>query len=143
MPQREPKSVRRLIRLATVRIALGDPDHALGDASDTMYFEPRNASARVVRGNPYRAKSYFKRAIDDYTAAIAFNPHAQFFHERGVAYRMKGDRAHAIDDFKYAVHLLPKDMPDSIAELKKLGVDMSDYDPMKLPTAKDMLNSLK
>jgi len=126
-----------------VRIALGDPDHALGDASDAMYIEPRNAGALVVRGNAYRAKGDFKRAIDDYTAAIVFDPHAQFFHERGVAYRMKGDRAHAIDDFKYAVHLLPKDMPDSIAELKKLGVDMSDYDPMKLPKATDMLNSLK
>jgi hypothetical protein len=56
---------------------------------------------------------------------------------------MQGDRQRAIDDFKYAVHLLPKDSPASIAELKALGVDMSNYDPMKLPKANDLLNSLK
>jgi tetratricopeptide (TPR) repeat protein len=108
-----------------------------------MHIEQSNPSALMVRGNAYRAKGDLDHAIDDYTAAINFQPFAQLFHERGVAYRMKGDREHAIDDFKYAVHLLPKDSPDSIAELKVLGIDMSDYDPMKLPKAKDLLKSFK
>lgn len=56
---------------------------------------------------------------------------------------MKGDRAHAIDDFKMAVYLLPKDSSASVAELKELAIDMSNYDPMRLPKANDLINSLK
>jgi len=56
---------------------------------------------------------------------------------------MKGDRPHAIKDFKTVVHRLPKDSADARAELKALGVDMSNYDNMRLPKAQDLLKSLK
>jgi tetratricopeptide (TPR) repeat protein len=141
---RQRNSVRGYIRRAIVRLALGDPDHALGDTSDALYIEPRNPVALEVRGNAYRTKGDLVRAIDDYTAAITFGPgFAQVYHERGVAYRMKGDRENAITEFKMAIRLQPMDSSDSRAELKALGIKVPEGDPMRHLNAKDVLDSLR
>ena len=141
---RDPNSVRGYIRRAIIHLALDDPDHALADSSDAMYIEPRNPVALEVRGNAYRAKGDLGRAIDDYTASIAFGPDfASVYQERGVAYRMKGDRENAITDFKMAIRLRPKDSPDSRAELKALGIEAPEFDPMRPPKAKEVLDWLK
>jgi tetratricopeptide (TPR) repeat protein len=109
-----------------------------------MYIEPRNPEALAVRANAYRAKGDLTRAIDDYTAAITFGANfATVYHERGVAYRMKGDRENAITDFKMAIRLQPKDSPDSRAELKALGIEAPEFDPMRPPNAKEVLEWLK
>jgi tetratricopeptide (TPR) repeat protein len=140
---REPRSVSGLVRRAQIFVALGDPEHALADLRDAMSIEPANAPALVVRGNAYRRQGDLVRAIDDYTAAIVLRPFAEAYHERGVAWRMAGDVRHAMDDFKMAVRLRPKHSPASVAELKALGIDYSNYDPNTLPKAKDLLDALK
>jgi tetratricopeptide (TPR) repeat protein len=131
------------IRRATVFLALGDPDHALADASDAMYIEPRNVAALTVRGNAYRAKRDFTRALDDYTAAIDFDRDAAIYYERGVAYRMKGERDNAITDFKMAIRLQPKDSDAARAELKALGIEAPPFDPKAAPNAKAIMEWLK
>jgi len=110
-----------------------------------MLAEPYNVTALTVRGNAYVAKGDFEHALDDYTAAISFEPSfALVYHQRGVAYRMMGDREHAIDDFKMAVRLLPKDSPDSRAELKALGIELPMPQPSGLtPLGKNLLDQLK
>ncbi len=139
----EPKSVKGYISRARMFIELGDLDHALADANEAMLIDPSNPWALSVRGNIYRAKREFKRALDDYASAIQINGYSEFYHERGVAYRMIGDKENAILDFKMAVKLSPTMNQASKDELKALGVDMSDYDPMKLPKAKDLLKRLQ
>ncbi len=140
----KPTSVTDYVRRAVIFRTLGEPARAIADASVAIAAEPKNIYALMVRGNAYRDDGDLDHAIADYTTAITLEAgYAILYHERGVAYRMKGDRVHAIDDFKMAVHLLPKDSPKSIAELKALGVDMSHYDPLEMPKAKDLLDSLK
>jgi tetratricopeptide (TPR) repeat protein len=140
----DPKSLRDYVSRALVFLKLGNAERALDDSNAALRIEPNNVHALTARGNAYRARGELDRAIDDYSTAIAADPFvARTYYERGVAYRLKGDRAHAIDDFKHEVHSLPKDSPEAVAELKALGVDMSHYDPMKLPKAKNLINSLK
>jgi Flp pilus assembly protein TadD len=47
---------------------------------------------------------------------------ATVLHDRGVAYRLKGDRERAIADFREAVRIAPLGSIQSLNELAALGV---------------------
>lgn len=69
-----------------------------------------DAAAYVERGNKYRNKGEYDRAIDDYGEAIRLNP--QFvaaFNYLGIAYASKGQHDRAIADYDEAIRLDPKD----------------------------------
>jgi len=56
---------------------------------------------------------------------------------------MKGDRDRAIADFREAIRLLPYASADSRTELDALGAPEPPADSLKLPPAKNLLDSLK
>ena len=45
------------------------------------------------------------------------------YHDRGIAYRLKGDHKRAIADFREAVRIAPLASIASLNELRALGVD--------------------
>ncbi len=68
--------------------------------------QPDLAEAFSNRGNVYRKKGRFDRAIKDYDEAIRFKPdNAQVFADRGLAYEKKGEPNQALLDFEKAYAL--------------------------------------
>ena len=67
------------------------------------------AAAFGIRGNAYKEKRDFDRAISDYDEAIKLNPeYAVAFNNRGIAYKEKGDLDRAISDYDEAIKLNPE-----------------------------------
>src|SRR5262245_60701838 len=61
------------------------------------------------RGKERAAKDNFAGAIEDFSAAIAFNPDfAAVYYNRGNAYVAKGELDKAMADFDKAIELDPK-----------------------------------
>lgn len=61
------------------------------------------------RGNAYKDKGQFDRAIQDYDEAIRLDPeYANSFNNRGYAYNAKRQHDRAIMDFNEAIRLNPK-----------------------------------
>jgi tetratricopeptide (TPR) repeat protein len=64
--------------------------------------------ALIARGGAYDRKDMVPRAIDDYDAALRFDPTlADIFNARGELWRRKGDRPRAVADFTAALKLNP------------------------------------
>jgi lipoprotein NlpI len=62
------------------------------------------------RGNAYRAKGDFDRALADYNQAISLDPRYEFaYNGRGNVYSYKGDLDRALADYNQAITLDPKD----------------------------------
>ena len=60
--------------------------------------------------NPAEKQTWYDKAIDHYTDAIALNPEdANVYNNRGAAYGEIGDWAHASQDFNKAIDLNPED----------------------------------
>ena len=83
------------------------PDHRppepIADFSEVIRLKPGLVEAFGNRGNVYRKKGQFDRAIKDYDQAIRLDPDAaQVFADRGLAYEKKGELIQAIRDFKKA-----------------------------------------
>jgi len=67
------------------------------------------ATAYSNRGDAYRNKGQYDRAIADFGTAIELDPkHAIAYSNRGMAYRNKGQYDRAIADYDKAIKLNPK-----------------------------------
>ena len=117
----------------------GDRDRVIVDcttlitAGDTS--RAKRAAAYFARGNAYAAKSEPDRALSDFNAAIAIEPHdARFFNNRALMYEAKGDLDHAIADFDEALRLEPNNVAVLVnrgrahADLKEDAQAQADYD---------------
>src|SRR5215472_6377935 len=70
---------------------------------------PNNAVGFNNRGEAYRAKAQYERAIADFDEAIHLDPKlAAAFYNRGLAYGSKDQYERAIADFDEAIRLDPK-----------------------------------
>jgi tetratricopeptide (TPR) repeat protein len=87
--------------------------HSLsGKLSDIRTYEldPNDARAYYNRGNSYRAKGEYERAIADYTRALELDPNdARAYGTRGNSYADKGEYERAIADYTRALELNPSD----------------------------------
>jgi len=94
--------------------------------------DPKNAEYHFRCGCAwYRCKAPMHACLR-LDEAIRLDPRFSFvYHDRGIAYRMKGDRDHAISDFREAVRLNPDIAGPSRAALESLGVG----EPKKEPDA--------
>jgi tetratricopeptide (TPR) repeat protein len=64
----------------------------------------------VIRGEAYKDKGDYDRAIQDFNEAIHLNPNYEIaYYDRGNAYIDKNDYDRAIRDFDEAIHLNPND----------------------------------
>src|SRR5262245_49416237 len=88
-----------------------DLDLSISGCTELINSGPAQAHVYNSRGNAYRNKGDFDRAIADYTKVIdldipAWVPVAYYF--RGFSYRKKGDFDRAIADLNKAIELEPK-----------------------------------
>jgi tetratricopeptide (TPR) repeat protein len=94
------------------RCESNEPDVAIGGCTalirsglDTTYLLVR---IYYNRGNAYRDKGQYDRAIQDYDEAIRLDPkYADAFNNRGYTYNAKGQYDRAIKDFDEAIRLNP------------------------------------
>ena len=90
-----------------------DPDLRIGACTWLLnsgrLAEKSISSAYNNRGNAYRRKGQYDRAIADHTQAIKLNPkYAGAYNNRGYAYDGKGEYDRAIADYGTAIGLNPK-----------------------------------
>lgn len=67
--------------------------------------EPGDRRAYFLRGNAYLDCGDFRAAVDDYGRAIALQPDAVTYNNRGIAYRNLKDAGLAMADFRQALML--------------------------------------
>jgi len=109
------------------KFAKDEHDKAIEDGDKAIVLNPNNAVAYNNRGKAHYAKGnahnnyldresrdyaigFFDRAIEDFDKAIAFDPkNADFYINRGNAYRAKWDYDKAIEDYDKAIALNPND----------------------------------
>jgi tetratricopeptide (TPR) repeat protein len=86
---------------------MGHPDRGCTRAIQSgEYRRTGLAWAYYNRGNAYRAKGDFDRAIADYNEAIRLDPkYATAYNNRGTAYSSKGNYDRAIADYNEAIRL--------------------------------------
>jgi tetratricopeptide (TPR) repeat protein len=74
-------------------------------------YSSRNLATRYLnRGNAYKDKGLYDRAIQDYDRAIELDPkYADAYYNRGNAYKDKGLYDRAIQNYDRAIELDPKD----------------------------------
>jgi tetratricopeptide (TPR) repeat protein len=90
----------------------GDYDRAIDLANELVAMEIDWSHASPVlmdRGNAFRAKGNFDKALVDYDQAIAFNPKNAGAHvDRALVWEKKGRRDQALRDYAEAIRLDPK-----------------------------------
>jgi tetratricopeptide (TPR) repeat protein len=88
----------------SLRMVLGD---SFGGGPGSLP-EPKDAESYAARGDAYRAKGHFDRAIADHSKAIELDPnYAVAYNDRGNAYQSKGDHDRAIADYTKAIEINP------------------------------------
>ena len=105
-----------LTRVQTARVAQsrGDLDTAIGLYGEAIRFDNLSQSnlaiAHMMRGNAWRQKREYDRAIEDYNQALQLNPNYYEAHNnRGNAWSDKRDYDRAIEDYNHALRLNPDD----------------------------------
>jgi tetratricopeptide (TPR) repeat protein len=90
----------------------GDYDRSIELANELVAMEinwSQASPALMDRGNAFRAKGNFDRALVDYDQAIAFNPKNAGAHvDRALVWERKGGRDQALRDYAEAIRLDPK-----------------------------------
>src|SRR5215831_5231741 len=83
----------------------GRPDHSAVERSmKSIRLDPNYALPYNNRGNAYKDKGEYDRAIADLDAAIRLNPnYAKAYNDRGVVYASKRDYIRAIADYDQAL----------------------------------------
>ncbi len=86
------------------------------------------ALAFYDRGNAYKAKGDYDRAILDYNQALSIDPnYASVYNNRAVAYHNKGDYDHGIADYNKAIAIDPKHLNSYIGRGDEY-LQKKDYD---------------
>jgi tetratricopeptide (TPR) repeat protein len=84
-------------------------DIALGDFSEAIRLNPRNAATYLNRGNVWWDKKDLDRALSDYSEAIRLDPKAAMaYNNRGLVRHTKQQEEPALADFNEAIRLDPK-----------------------------------
>lgn len=87
----------------------GDYDRAIEFADELVAMEldwPHASPVLMDRGNAFRAKGNFDKALVDYDQAIAFNPKNTGAHvDRALVWEKKGRRDQALRDYAEAIRL--------------------------------------
>ncbi|MCY2990230.1 MAG: tetratricopeptide repeat protein [Planctomycetota bacterium] len=86
----------------------GDFARAIADYSNVIAFDSTSASVFRRRGDAYLNQGKFDNAIKDYTTAIRLRATSLSFHNRGMAYRGKGDLDKALENLHKAISLDPR-----------------------------------
>src|SRR5207245_244869 len=72
--------------------------------------DPRSSDAYFNRGNAFKAKKEYDRAVTDYSQAIRLDPSwADAYFNRANAHRARKAYADAVRDFREVIRLDPKD----------------------------------
>ncbi len=84
----------------------GEPEVAIGDFSDAIKRDIKNAWAFHFRGNMFLAKRDYHRAIDDYSDAVRLNTNdAMAYNNRGLAWDHLEEYDKALADYDAAIRL--------------------------------------
>ncbi len=110
-------------KLALASLRLKDYDAVLSWTKKSLDITSSPVE-HYIAGQAYAAQKDWKRAIDEFSAAVAIAPkYVLAFHRRGEAYLQMGDSARAKSDFETALSINPKFVPsiDGLKRAKKRG----------------------
>ncbi|MDQ3704106.1 MAG: tetratricopeptide repeat protein [Chloroflexota bacterium] len=100
-----PNSSEAYYYRGLIYLNLSEYDKAIDDFSKVLELQPTWQDAYGSRGKAYAGKSEYESAIEDYTQAIELAPDqaVSFYFDRAEVYRLQGDNAKAIADYRTVV----------------------------------------
>jgi tetratricopeptide (TPR) repeat protein len=102
-----PDRIKALIQRAFAHKFKNEYDAANADFGAAIDLDPNRASTYETRAFMFAGEGEIDRPIADHTAAINFEANGYRYLQRGDLYRKKGDRQHAVADYKLAVAHIP------------------------------------
>ncbi len=103
-----PAYIKTYIHRGIIYGKMGEYDMALQDLTKVIASHP-DWNALNNRGNIYQMQKRYQLAIDDYNAAIQYNPHVETIYDnRGASYTELGQYQDALKDFNTAISLNPE-----------------------------------
>ena len=96
----DASSVDAYANRAMAQVRLGKPADAIADLTVAIGLSPKDPQLLFMRGSAYSRSTQDRKAIDDYTAALALEPNPKVRFNRGNAYTRIGDKINAVADFR-------------------------------------------
>jgi len=91
---------------AVIRVAPGETEKAISDASEAIRANPNDAKSYLARGKAYLARGQADNALADFDAAVKLGPaDAEVYFHRATASQQRGLITQAIDDLTSAIRL--------------------------------------
>jgi len=85
----------------------GDHELALADCAAALAIDPRSPDIHYLRSTIHQSVENWGASLADLSAAIAIEPHADFYEARGLSHYNLADYAAARDDFARAIATNP------------------------------------
>jgi tetratricopeptide (TPR) repeat protein len=107
----------------TVCFSDSSPDAVIPACDDLIEIDPRHAQAHQARGNAWYKVGDYRRAIADYSAALAIDPkYIRNYYNRGIAWEAEGELHNALNDLRTFQNLDPSflEAQEAIARVTKL-----------------------
>ena len=116
-----PQFCRRVLQPRTCFGRLGKHEQAIGDFTQAISLNPKNANAYADRGAAYGSLGQHALAISDFTQAITLNPNfAGAYYNRAIGYFAEKKCAEAQKDVRQAQDLgYQRIRPGFLDDLKK------------------------
>ena len=98
-----PRDTLALVERGSAHLDKKDYASAIADADRALVLDPKMARAYNLRGTARRAAGDPRKAIEDFSKAVEFEPNLDNYFQRASTYQRIGDHARAIVDFDKAI----------------------------------------
>ena len=99
----QPRDAAILAERGFVHLDQKDYPAAIADADRALALDPKLARAYNLRASARRATGDLRRAIEDFTQAIALEPNLDNYFQRASTYQKLGEHKLAVADFDQAL----------------------------------------
>ena len=126
--KKAPENYRNIILLATA-LSRRDPEKAIQNCNNLLYYYPMNPLVYLIRGQAYNKMGNKEKALNDYSASLFLKENAYVYSLRGdikqYTYKKYED---SIKDYTESIRLSPKDLNFAYADRSNAYYWLGEYD---------------
>lgn len=126
--KKAPENYRNIILLATA-LSRRDPEKAIQECNNLLYYYPMNPLVYLIRGQAYNKMGNKEKALNDYSASLFLKGNAYVYSLRGdINQYTYGKYEDAIKDYTESIRLSPKDLNSAYADRSNAYYWLGEYD---------------